>query len=67
MYQEFPALKKVIAEWDAELESQEEILTITPPFGKALTFVEVIIQKTRVKAVIDSGSPVNVASSKRMC
>ena len=39
VYQEFPALRKVIAKWDAELEAREEILTITPPFGKALTRV----------------------------
>lgn len=64
VYQEFPALQKVIAKRDVNFETREEVLTITPPFGKALTCVEVIVQKKRVKAVIDNGSPVNFVLSK---
>lgn len=48
------------------MESREEVLTIDSPFGKDLTCVEVIVQKTRAKTVINTSPPVNVISSKLM-
>lgn len=66
VYQEFPTLQKIIAKWDAKLESHKEVLTITPSFGKALTRIEVIVQKTKVKAFIKTVSPVNDILSKLM-
>ena len=66
VYKEFPALRKVVEKWDSELAESTQILAVTPPFGKAMTRVEVTIQKVKIKAVLDTGSPVNVVSSKLM-
>lgn len=39
-------------------------LQLLPSFGKALMRVNVIIQKTKAKAVVDNGYLVNVVLSK---
>ena len=40
------------------------VLAMTPIFGTQVTRVEVVVHKIKVIAIIDSGSPVNVISSK---
>ena len=42
------------------------MLTFVPPFGNTTTQVELSILKVRIRAVLDTDSPVNVVSSKIM-
>ncbi|KAJ9070135.1 hypothetical protein DSO57_1011530 [Entomophthora muscae] len=54
----------MIKKWDKELAEAQDILAFLPPFGCTTTHVEISIQKVKIKAVLDTGSPVNVVSSK---
>lgn len=65
VYQEFSDLLKFIAKCDATIESHKEVLNVTFSFRKALTRVEITIQKTKVEAGINR-SPVNVVFSKQL-
>lgn len=60
-----PCLSQVYFQIVADKEVHKEKITIHP-FFKALTRVEVIIQKTNVNAFIETGFSVNVVSSKLM-
>ncbi|KAJ9086200.1 hypothetical protein DSO57_1006711 [Entomophthora muscae] len=64
VYKEFPGLRCMIEKWDKELAEAQDILAVLPPFGCTTTQVEISIQKVKIKAVLDTGSPVNVVSSK---
>ncbi|KAJ9084038.1 hypothetical protein DSO57_1028242 [Entomophthora muscae] len=54
----------MIEKWDKELAEAQDILAVLPSFGCTTTCVEISIQKVKIKAVLDTGSPVNVVSSK---
>ncbi|KAJ9079453.1 hypothetical protein DSO57_1035228 [Entomophthora muscae] len=54
----------MIEKWDKELAETQDILAFLPPFGCTTTQVETSIQKVKIKAVLDTGLPVNVVSSK---
>ncbi|KAJ9086322.1 hypothetical protein DSO57_1005312 [Entomophthora muscae] len=54
----------MIKKWDKELAEAQDILAILFHFGCTTTCVEISIQKMKIKAVLDTGSPVNVISSK---
>ncbi|KAJ9068191.1 hypothetical protein DSO57_1031132 [Entomophthora muscae] len=60
MYKEIPALKCMLAKWEKELEVAQDVLAVLPPFGKDTTCMEVLIQKVKIKAILDMSSPVNV-------
>lgn len=66
VYKEIPALQCMLAKWEKELETAQDVLAVLPPFGKDTTQVEVSIQKVKIKAILDTGSPANVVSSKLM-
>ncbi|KAJ9053322.1 hypothetical protein DSO57_1025320 [Entomophthora muscae] len=66
MYNEIPALRCMLSKWEKELEAAQDVLAVLRPFGKDTTRVEVSIQKVKIKAILDTGSPVNVVSSKLM-
>ncbi|KAJ9055114.1 hypothetical protein DSO57_1007600 [Entomophthora muscae] len=66
VYNEIPALQCMLAKWENELEAAQDVLEVLPPFEKDTTRVEVSIQKVKIKAILDTGSPVNVVSSKLM-
>ncbi|KAJ9065114.1 hypothetical protein DSO57_1023214 [Entomophthora muscae] len=66
VYKEIPALQCMLAKWEKELEAAKDVLAVLPPFGKDTTCVEVSIKKVKIKAILDTGSPVNVVSSKLM-
>jgi len=64
VYKEIPVLQYMLAKWEKELEAAQGFLAVLPPFGKDTTRVEMSIQNVNVKAILDTGSPVNVVSSK---
>ncbi|KAJ9088174.1 hypothetical protein DSO57_1025726 [Entomophthora muscae] len=64
VYKEFPGLRCMIKKWDKELAEAQDILAVLTPFGCTTTCIEISIQKVKIKAVLDTGSPVNVASLK---
>lgn len=45
-------------------KSLPQVLAVTPIFGTRNTRVEVVVHKVKVIAILDTGSPVNVISSK---
>ncbi|KAJ9051912.1 hypothetical protein DSO57_1039326 [Entomophthora muscae] len=54
----------MIKKWDNELAEAQDILAVLSPFGCTTTCVEISIQKVKIKAVLDTGSPVTVVSLK---
>ncbi|KAJ9062258.1 hypothetical protein DSO57_1012704 [Entomophthora muscae] len=54
----------MIEKWDKELAEAQDILAVLPPFGCTTTQVEISIQKLKIKAILDTGLPVNIVSSK---
>ncbi|KAJ9064562.1 DNA damage-inducible protein 1 [Entomophthora muscae] len=54
----------MIEKCDKELAEAQDILAVLPPFGCTTTRVEISIQKVKIKAVLDTGSLVNIVSSK---
>ena len=54
----------MVSKWEKEILSPSPVLTVVPPFGNTTTQVELSILKVRIKAVLDTGSPVNVLSYK---
>ncbi|KAJ9080906.1 hypothetical protein DSO57_1019987 [Entomophthora muscae] len=56
----------MLAKWEKEKEAAQDVLAVLSPFEKDTTRVEVSIQKVKIKAILDMGSPVNVVSSKLM-
>ncbi|KAJ9071815.1 hypothetical protein DSO57_1033320 [Entomophthora muscae] len=63
-YKEFLGLRCMIEKWDKELAEAQDIMAVLPPFGCTITYVEISIQKVKIKAILDMGSPVNVVSLK---
>ncbi|KAJ9053444.1 hypothetical protein DSO57_1024062 [Entomophthora muscae] len=64
VYKEFLGLRCMIEKWYKELTEAQDILAVLPPFGCTTTCVEISIQKVKIKAILDTVSPVNVVSSK---
>ncbi|KAJ9082458.1 hypothetical protein DSO57_1004379 [Entomophthora muscae] len=64
VYKEFPGLRCIIEKWDKELAKAQDILVVLPPFSYPTTCVEISIQKLKIKAILDTGSPANVVSPK---
>ncbi|KAJ9084929.1 hypothetical protein DSO57_1019105 [Entomophthora muscae] len=56
----------MLAKWGKELEAIQDVITVISSFGKDTTQVEVSIQKVKIKAILDTGSPVNTVTSKQM-
>ncbi|KAJ9082759.1 hypothetical protein DSO57_1001825 [Entomophthora muscae] len=44
----------------------KEVLAILPHFGRDTTHIEVALQKVKIKAILETESPVNVLFSKLM-
>ena len=66
VYKEISVLQCMLAKWEKELEAAQDVLAVLSPFERDTTCVEVSIQKVKIKAILDTGSPVNVVSSKLM-
>ncbi|KAJ9084029.1 hypothetical protein DSO57_1028342 [Entomophthora muscae] len=64
VYKEFPGLRCMIGKWDKELAEAQDILAVLPHFVCTTAGVEISIQKVKIKAFLDTGSPVNVVFSK---
>ena len=64
VYKEIPALRCNLKKWEKELQASQDVLAVLPPFSKDTTRVEVAIQKVKIKAILDTGSPVNVVSTQ---
>lgn len=47
-----------------QISKDQSVLSINPHFGKTTTKIKVVVHKVKVLAVLDTGSPVNVVSSK---
>ena len=56
----------MVEKWEKKLKASQNVLAVLHPFGKTTTQVEVSIQKVNVKAILDTGSPVNAVLSKLM-
>ena len=54
---EFPPLSSLV-------EDLPPVLAVAPQFGTSVTRVEVTVHKVKVVAILDTGSPVNVISSR---
>lgn len=64
VYKEFPGLRCLIEKWDKEIAEAQDILAVFLSFGCTNTQVEISIQKVKIKAILDTGLPVNVVYSK---
>ncbi|KAJ9058792.1 hypothetical protein DSO57_1008602 [Entomophthora muscae] len=66
VYKEILALFCTLEKWKKEISISKEVLAILPPFGRDTTRVDLALQKVKIKAILDNGSPVNVVSYKLM-
>ncbi|KAJ9083546.1 hypothetical protein DSO57_1033734 [Entomophthora muscae] len=54
----------MIQKWYKELAEAQDILAVLTPSGCTTTHAEISIQMMKIKTVLETGSPVNVVSSK---